>query len=60
MMLLALLLAIPCVLGLVDAQYHAEQSEKHCREPSVRREWRALSKEERADWISAVNVRFSA
>jgi len=28
-----------------------------CRNPKVRREWRALSTRERGDWIKAVNVR---
>lgn len=28
-----------------------------CTKPSVRREWRKLSLDERADWISAFNVR---
>ncbi|KAK7030251.1 hypothetical protein VNI00_014268 [Paramarasmius palmivorus] len=27
-----------------------------CKKPAVRREWRALSKHERAEWIRAVNV----
>lgn len=30
-----------------------------CITPSVRREWRQFSKDEKADWISAVNVRRS-
>ena len=30
-----------------------------CENPSVRREWRALSVDERAEWIEAVNVRLS-
>lgn len=29
----------------------------HCKEPEVRREWRALSADEKADWIRAVKVR---
>ena len=28
-----------------------------CTKPHVRREWRTLSKAERADWVAAVNVR---
>ena len=28
-----------------------------CENPSVRKEWRALSVDERAEWIEAVNVR---
>ena len=28
-----------------------------CESPSIRREWRALSVYERAEWIEAVNVR---
>jgi len=32
---------------------------KRCLKPEVRREWRALSVKERADWISAVKVRRS-
>jgi len=30
-----------------------------CENPSVRREWRALSVDERAQWIKAINVRLS-
>ena len=29
---------------------------KPCVEPEVRREWRALSEKEKAEWISAVKV----
>lgn len=29
-----------------------------CKSPSIRREWRTLSVQERAEWIEAVNVRF--
>lgn len=29
-----------------------------CESPGIRREWRALSTNERAEWIEAVNVRF--
>jgi hypothetical protein len=29
-----------------------------CESPSMRKEWRALSVDERAEWIKAVNVRF--
>jgi len=32
-------------------------AQKHCRNPSVRREWRSLSAHERAEWINAVKVR---
>jgi tyrosinase len=28
-----------------------------CADPAVRREWRAFSTEEKAEWIRAVNVR---
>jgi hypothetical protein len=28
-----------------------------CTEPEIRREWRAFSTEEKAEWIRAVNVR---
>jgi len=29
----------------------------HCSNPGVRKEWRTLSTDERAEWITAVNVR---
>lgn len=28
-----------------------------CESPAVRKEWRALSHDEKAEWIAAVNVR---
>ena len=31
-----------------------------CTKPAIRREWRALTTEEKADWIRAVNVRIDA
>jgi hypothetical protein len=31
-----------------------------CTKPAVRREWRAFSTEEKAEWIRAVNVRIDA
>ena len=31
-----------------------------CTKPAIRREWRALTTEEKADWICAVNVRIDA
>lgn len=43
----AIMVVIATMLGL---------SEAVCTHPSVRKEWRKLSKAERADWISAVKV----
>ena len=34
-------------------------AQKSCQEPKVRREWRKLSPDERAEWIGAVNVLIS-
>ena len=31
-----------------------------CTKPAIRREWRAFTSEEKADWIRAVNVRIDA
>jgi hypothetical protein len=31
-----------------------------CTKPMIRREWRAFTTEEKADWIRAINVRIDA
>ena len=41
-------------IGAAVASVHAAL----CESPNVRREWRALSPHERAEWIEAVNVLF--
>ena len=41
------------ILGLLVGSTHKR---KACIEPAVRKEWRALSTGEKAEWIRAVNV----
>ena len=48
-----LTLAVLCLLVGASSTYKRNT----CVEPAVRKEWRALSTEEKAEWIRAVNVR---
>jgi hypothetical protein len=43
---------ILCSLAGASSTY----TKKTCREPAVRKEWRALSTGEKAEWIRAINV----
>ena len=49
-------LVILCSLANVSCSYYP----RTCAEPAVRREWRAFSTEEKAEWIRAINVRNDA
>ncbi len=59
----SLLSSILCLFSTVSAlnadgvivDTETLQSPK-CTDPSIRKEWRALSSDEQADWIAAVNV----
>jgi hypothetical protein len=46
-------------LALISSAVGAPSAHKRgeCHNPSVRREWRAFSSQEKAAWIQAVNVR---
>jgi hypothetical protein len=48
-------LAVARVL-LLSILVSAVAGNNSCQEPKVRREWRALEPDERAEWIDAVNV----
>jgi len=56
----AVLSLLPLFLGLfslvVAAPSDSSHNGKRCVKPQVRREWRALSKKEKTEWISAVKV----
>lgn len=45
-------LTILCSLAGVSSTH----TKTTCLEPAVRKEWRALSTEEKAEWIRAINV----
>jgi hypothetical protein len=47
--------ALAILWSLVCVSYSYDP--RPCAGPAVRREWRAFSTEEKADWIRAVNVR---
>ena len=51
--LFSVALAILWSVGAVSCTYQPCS----CKKPAIRREWRALSTKEKAEWIRAVNVR---
>ena len=44
------------VLAAITLLGHSAAANTLCSDPDVRREWRTLDAEERAEWISAVKV----
>lgn len=47
-------ISLAIISSVVGAPYTHEKS---CSKPSVRKEWRAFSANEKSAWIQAVNVR---
>ncbi|KAI1408478.1 hypothetical protein F5Y13DRAFT_182677 [Hypoxylon sp. FL1857] len=54
MQILTSLVVVLTIADIVSCRIRSRRSEKVCETPSVRREWRDLSQEERLDFISAV------
>ena len=56
-MLVYKLLSVALAFLLSALRVSCSYEECPCTKPTVRREWRAFSRDEKAEWICAVNVR---
>jgi hypothetical protein len=56
-MLVYKLLSVALAFLLSALRVSCSYEECACTKPKVRREWRAFSRDEKAEWIRAINVR---